>query len=528
LDQRITSLDSNTCIVSFSAPIRDSVLFESNALKFDSSIGFGFDFYTNVSKIDIHNGLTKNRGILKTISSDIQKTANGLTIPMFVSGSNGLVNADTILVGWDSSFSLVSDRNGVICDWTEDLQGKSCTQILGRYVDIHDVLPSGDGYLLLGSIYDVAKWNGDSIDVLEIDSHSMGMSFLARVDNDFNILWRKFWHSLPHNFDPIGPPLVLRNAPIANMQLLEHDSSLFAIGSHSGGGLEIDGDTIYPHEKVSFDLDIVYLKFDITGSPVTSFKFRDKHKGQHIDLALGTDGTIIHLVYLEQFQFNSQAYPEGKYLVFLDEQLTINSVVEMPEANAVVASTDSGFYWTGRLDGQRQYGSSFINTQGKRHFVYGKISEAGQFLWAQSIPSNLNGMAISSTSSSIVVQAEAYEDVVDHLGDTIAKKYEQGYTYCTMFLEDNGLTGLQEKRYGDLNVYPNPTSEFLNISLEEPMSDALLEIYNVSGLKVKEDRMLNTTGSARFDIRELAEGFYLLRLTNVNGTNLTQKFLVAR
>lgn len=60
-----------------------------------------------------------------------------------------------------------------------------------------------------------------------------------------------------------------------------------------------------------------------------------------------------------------------------------------------------------------------------------------------------------------------------------------------------------------VNVYPNPTSDYLNIALPQDIQLPELSaiIYTVNGLVVKEDK-----GTAKLSITELKSGIYLVML----------------
>lgn len=88
-------------------------------------------------------------------------------------------------------------------------------------------------------------------------------------------------------------------------------------------------------------------------------------------------------------------------------------------------------------------------------------------------------------------------------------------------------TSVQELENGtNINVYPNPTSDFVNVVLDVELQGSI-EIYNVNGQLIDSQQItqLNTT----FDVSNQNNGVYLYILRGESGEMLsTGKFTVAR
>jgi len=75
-------------------------------------------------------------------------------------------------------------------------------------------------------------------------------------------------------------------------------------------------------------------------------------------------------------------------------------------------------------------------------------------------------------------------------------------------------------------VYPNPSSELLNISLNSIVTDELLcQIYSIEGKLIYSEKfeIENGANSKTINISNLSKGFYLLKLVSKNGENYQQK-----
>jgi hypothetical protein len=83
----------------------------------------------------------------------------------------------------------------------------------------------------------------------------------------------------------------------------------------------------------------------------------------------------------------------------------------------------------------------------------------------------------------------------------------------------NGVFGVKERtiRASEILVYPNPAHDQLNIEGKE---FERMEIYNSIG-----DRVISIGFSGKLDISTLKTGFYILKLSRVNGETMTSKFI---
>jgi hypothetical protein len=81
-------------------------------------------------------------------------------------------------------------------------------------------------------------------------------------------------------------------------------------------------------------------------------------------------------------------------------------------------------------------------------------------------------------------------------------------------------------------IYPNPASEWIHILFRENrpnwFSDREMEIVNVFGEKVIEEKIPHWTGTNDFNISKLSQGIYLLVIRDRQKIVYTGKFLIAR
>lgn len=84
--------------------------------------------------------------------------------------------------------------------------------------------------------------------------------------------------------------------------------------------------------------------------------------------------------------------------------------------------------------------------------------------------------------------------------------------------EGEGVLGINDVSVEDLILYPNPTTDFLNISTELNFEEPIYTVFDISGKRVMHGRLDGT----RIDVSSLSNGNYILRIIN-NGRKLKRK-----
>lgn len=93
---------------------------------------------------------------------------------------------------------------------------------------------------------------------------------------------------------------------------------------------------------------------------------------------------------------------------------------------------------------------------------------------------------------------------------------------------DDGLGILDLSRNGDMIVFPNPTSDRLNIEFSKRVNLLSMEVYSMSGQLVKPVSVRKqTVQNASFETAELAAGTYVLRVVTSDGTQFS-RFTVSK
>lgn len=105
-----------------------------------------------------------------------------------------------------------------------------------------------------------------------------------------------------------------------------------------------------------------------------------------------------------------------------------------------------------------------------------------------------------------------YKVVVRHKGTLQSGK--QAYSLIISGTTQKALLSAEEMVLNDLKIYPNPTDSYLNISGDlVSLSNANLQIFDVSGKKVKDMTLNFDSNNTSIDVSSLQVGTYILTVS---------------
>jgi hypothetical protein len=88
------------------------------------------------------------------------------------------------------------------------------------------------------------------------------------------------------------------------------------------------------------------------------------------------------------------------------------------------------------------------------------------------------------------------------------------------------FTSIEENAFNRMIISPNPANNELNISFGKNFRDLKIGIYDVSGRKIMENNYSDIS-NAKLDISNVANGYYLIRIGNVN-YNIQHTIVIAK
>jgi hypothetical protein len=107
------------------------------------------------------------------------------------------------------------------------------------------------------------------------------------------------------------------------------------------------------------------------------------------------------------------------------------------------------------------------------------------------------------------------------LGEIAVSTYENGGNILTEGFHQPELliTKIEEVSELDMtvNIFPNPTADFINIEFTGNETDMLVELFDMNGKEVSRIDVRANQPEVGVNVSEFAIGGYLLRLTEENG-----------
>lgn len=134
------------------------------------------------------------------------------------------------------------------------------------------------------------------------------------------------------------------------------------------------------------------------------------------------------------------------------------------------------------------------------------------------------GMAQSITPEVIASAGEHYDNgsvqLSWTLGEVMIDTYDNGNNIVTQGFHQTQLTVTSIERELvdiEMNVYPNPTSEFLNIELGRNDKDIDLQLYDMSGKLIHKDVINAYDTKYVLPMQSVATGKYLVQMQSEDG-----------
>lgn len=98
-----------------------------------------------------------------------------------------------------------------------------------------------------------------------------------------------------------------------------------------------------------------------------------------------------------------------------------------------------------------------------------------------------------------------------------------GFTDTTTFIQEKEKVSVNR----DINIFPNPAFDFIDLSIEKDFANGFISIYNIGGRKVKSIECSTSAGGIlRLDISDLSAGVYFAKHELYKGKG--KKFLIVK
>lgn len=179
------------------------------------------------------------------------------------------------------------------------------------------------------------------------------------------------------------------------------------------------------------------------------------------------------------------------------------------------------------------------------HFEAKVNNNIGEINWSTSSEENLNQFEVTRS-----INGKNFEPIgaVNAIGNSnelnqytfvdnnLSSLNASSVFYQLRMIDENGeykysnisQVKIQNERTASVvSVYPNPSSDYLNVTLTETFdSETFVSLMDVNGKKVELSAASNIIGgSIQFDIRELVNGIYFVNIVNNDGSVTSTKFI---
>ena len=299
--------------------------------------------------------------------------------------------------------------------------------------------------------------------------------------------------------------------------VIDHSTSSAEAASHSGGNSGNGGDFLF-----RWGNPLAYN----TG---TSTQFFGQHNAQWIQTGLPYENQIMVFN-------NGNGRTGGNYSTIeiinppVDGFNYTSSLPYLPASTSWIYNdgNPNNFYAQLTSGCQQLSNGNVLFCNGPKG-TFKEISESGTILWEYINPVSVTGIltqgttAASNSAFRCTFYPSSYSGFNNQLfsSPTIIENSNSVSSTCTL------STTIDEETLGEeaVFVYPNPAKEFINVEFSGLSDENIsIEIIDVFGKVVQKENRKNENGIFNLNVRSLAAGYYLLKISS--GNSVIQKKII--
>jgi hypothetical protein len=255
------------------------------------------------------------------------------------------------------------------------------------------------------------------------------------------------------------------------------------------------------------------IKVDVSGNVITAGYFTAR-----TDFDPGIDSFNLSPIRLRD-AYISKLDPSGNFVW----AKSIGSTSD-DEVNSFALDASGNVYILGEYYGTVDFdpgpGTYFLtSTTYKIDVFMSKLNASGDFAWAANIapttdPYGNGHQAITIDAAENIYAVGLYNGTVDFdPGNSIVELIPAGGVDIFVSKYSQSLTGIDElSKTNDLTIYPNPSSDQINIEFSKEQKNSIVRITDLSG---KEIKIINFSGKhLELQRGEFPKGIYILQISN--------------
>ncbi len=221
-------------------------------------------------------------------------------------------------------------------------------------------------------------------------------------------------------------------------------------------------------------------------------------------------GSFSDTLELWHYDFKNEVSTDMKKMLFKNDSgkvfidVDMNNTILLSHRAGIELSTDSGNTWDKIV---AEENNLVLSPQIYKNYIY-----------------ILNGKRILRSKN-----GQSWENILQNIDNSNVVKYSFDsedrmlvYTENDLFRSKEPVSLEENTQYLaniDINIYPNPTSDIINIESGENISN--IELYNLSG------ELLSKQNSLTIDAANLANGTYFIKM-QIDGKSIYKQFIVER
>ncbi|MBL0341191.1 MAG: SBBP repeat-containing protein [Bacteroidetes bacterium] len=465
----------------------------------------------NLIWVQTFGGPGRDDGASIALGHDGNLYISGTFRDSIVFGSAGIFYS----LGFMDLFVLKIDTAGVL-NWVKHAGGAFGEEINGMAVDSNNVVyttgffediidfdpSSGTAILTSAGHYDIFLWKLDSagnyMDALQFgdDKKQVGESIVISKNNDV-VITGHFYGAT--DFDPGSGTNLITSAGQNDIFILSLD------GSNNFNWLQTFGSNLAEE-----------IGYDITRDPSGNILVTGCFYGT-IDFDAGPGAAILTTTGSER-AFILKLDSAGGFIWARDL-----GGIGSTEGHGIATDDDGNVYTTGNYFGNDDFdpgpGTVMFPPTGSGDCFISKLDSNGIFVYAGAIagPASQWGRSIAIGPDESIYTAGFTSDTVDFDPGPATYQFISSGLNAVGFVHKmvQSPTAIQEYySNNDIELFPNPVTDFVNIQTATGNSVESIYITNVLGETIMKKDKFNST---ILDVKNLSPGYYFLHLKTVTG-----------
>lgn len=349
-----------------------------------------------------------------------------------------------------------------------------------------------------GNIYLTGYFNNNAdldpgAGVYTVPAYGMADICIVKLDSLFNFIWGKSFGGVLHD--------------VSNSIAIDETGYIYLAGSFDGTTDFDPGPGTYSLTSTN-SADGFVSKFDTSGNFIWAFKLGGMGYDYATSVAVDLAGNIYaagRFIGVLDFDAGPGVYNVasigGGYNMYYSKYDTNGNMlwancIARAEIKSLALDNSANLYTIGTF-GSTDFdpGPGIDSLFGGADVFISKLDSGGNFLWAKGIGGNGsdNGSNITVDNFGSIYVTGFFSDTADFNAPNNANLISLGESDIFVAKYSQTISGISENNFSNfLNVYPNPTQNYVTVNLKQPVIFAEVVTTNVLGHEISRQIFHNT------------------------------------